>query len=189
MARTRRRAPYNPASPVHDRRTTDKLKDAQLAPQEVDDPFEIGAKIIVMRQIRNDPLARLHSRNDIDEAQYQGGRAFQNDFETAERGPRAIDPSKEAVDGGLMPEPITEAQREAGRSLARAHRELGADGAALMYDFLIDGRTTMNIAERRGFAGQAWADYFGKRIRECLHRLAFVYGFAKEKTGKLRKTL
>ena len=38
-----------------------------------------------MRSIRNDPLARLHTHRQIDEAQYQGGRAFQDDWEKAER--------------------------------------------------------------------------------------------------------
>src|SRR5690348_15837128 len=116
MARTKRRQPYNPAA--HDRRATDLLRNARVAPLEVDDPMELGGKLIVMRSTRDDPLADLHARGQIDEAQYRGGRAFQEDFEAAERGPRAIDPSKEAVDGGLMPEPITEAQRKAAKQLA-----------------------------------------------------------------------
>ena len=69
---------------------------------EVDDPLalEPGEKIVALRSIRNDPLGRLHSHRQIDEAQYQGGRAFQNDWEKAERGPRAVDPTREYVDGG-----------------------------------------------------------------------------------------
>ena len=69
---------------------------------EVDDPLalEPGDKIVALRSIRNDPLGRLHSHRQIDEAQYQGGRAFQNDWEKAERGPRAVDPTREYVDGG-----------------------------------------------------------------------------------------
>lgn len=177
MARLKRK-PYDPAAPVHDRRTTDKLKDAQLAPMEVDDPFEIGAKIIVMRQIRNDPLANLHAHKSIDEAQYHGGRAFQEDFETAERGPRAIDPSKEAVDGGLTPEPITEAQRKAAMRLARAHRALGQDGSALAHDVLVYGLTMSRVGVRRGLTGERWERYFGMRFQECLNTLAKVYGFA-----------
>jgi len=117
----------------------------------------------------------------IDEAQYQAGREFQSDFETAERGPRAIDPSKEAVDGGVMPEPITEAQRRAARQLAIVYRALGQDGAALTHDVLVHSKTRAQIAQSRGLTGKRWEEYYGMRFRECLDCLALVYGFAMEK--------
>jgi hypothetical protein len=93
----RRGKPYNPANPVHDRRSSDLIRGAKVGAIEIDDPMalEPGDKIVVLRSTRNDPLAKLHDRRQIDEAQYQGGRAFQADFETAERGPQAIDPSNE----------------------------------------------------------------------------------------------
>src|SRR6266480_340 len=114
MARTKRKKPHNPAK-VHDRRSHDLPRNAEVAAVEVDDPLglEPGDKIVSLRSIRNDPLARLHSHHQIDEAQYRGGRAFQNDWERAERGPRAVDPTREYVDGGEMREPITEGQRRA----------------------------------------------------------------------------
>ena len=184
MARTRKRQPYDPGK-IHDRRTTDKLKDAQLAPQEVDDPFEPGAKIIVMRSIRNDPLAALHARNQIDDAQYHGGRAFQRDFETAERGPCAIDPSKEAVDGGRVPEPITDDQRMAVERLGRADRELGQHGAAIARAILIHGMTIAQLGASRGTTTEPELKYLGARFRECLDCLAEVYGFSqKPHTGR-----
>lgn len=34
------------------------------------------------------------------------------------------------------------------------------------------------IAQRRELVGQRWIDYFAKRLKECLDRLALVYGFA-----------
>jgi hypothetical protein len=180
MARTKRRQPYNPN--VHDRRTTDLLRNAQVAPLEVDDPMELGSKLIVMRSTRDDPLADLHARRMIDEAQYQGGRAFQEDFETAERGPRAIDPSKEAVDGGEAPEPITEAQRKAARQLAVVYRALGQDGSALVHDVLVHMKTRKQVAISRGLIGERWEKYYGLRFQECLDCLALVYGFAMKKS-------
>lgn len=174
----RRRHPYNPAKPVHDRRTQDKLKDAQLSPLEVDDPFEIGAKLIVMRSTRNDPLASLHARNHIDDAQYHGGRAFQRDFETAERGPCAIDPGKEAVDGGRPPEPITDEQRKAVKRLGEADRELGQHGAAITRSVLIHGMSIEQLGVSRGMTKEPEIKYLGRRFRECLDCLAVVYGFA-----------
>ena len=179
MGRARRKGkPYNPA--VHDRRATDLLRNAQVTSIEVDDPMalEPGDKIVTVRSLRDDPLARLHDRGQIDEAQYQGGRAFQHDFEIAERGPQAIDPSKEYVDGGRLPEPITEQQRKAVVRLNGAERRLGADGSALTHDVLIKGMSLSRIAQTRGLQGERWEKYFGLRFRECLNTLAVVYNFA-----------
>ena len=115
MAWARRNKAHKSAK-VHDRRARDLPRNAEVAAVEVDDPLalEPGEKIVTLRSIRNDPLGRLHSRGQIDEAQYQGGRAFQDDWEKAER-------------------------------------------------------------------GQRWIDYFAKRFRECLDRLALLYGFATER--------
>jgi len=181
MPRTKRKKPYNPAK-VHDRRSHDLLRNAEVATVEVDNPLalEPGEKIVALRSIRNDPLARLHTHHQIDEAQYQGGRAFQNDWERAERGPRAVDPTREYVDGGQTREPITEGQRKAVLRLNRAERELGADGSALVHDVLVHGLTMAQIGEKRGLRTQRWKDYFARRFCECLDRLALIYGFATE---------
>jgi hypothetical protein len=182
LARAKRNKPYNPAK-VHDRRSRDLPRNADVAAVEVDDPLGLdpGDKIVTLRSLRNDPLGRLHSHRHIDEAQYQGGRAFQDDWEKAERGPQAVDPSREYVDGGQFREPITEGQRKAVLRLNRVERELGADGSALVHEILILGMTTEQISQRRGLSGQRWLDYFARRLRECLDRLALIYGFATEK--------
>jgi hypothetical protein len=169
MPKAKRRKPYNPAK-AHDRRSRDLLRNAEVATVEVDNPLalEPGEKIVALRSIRNDPLARLHSHRQIDEAQYQAGRAFQSDWEKAERGPRAVDP--EYVDGGQSREPITEGQRKAVLRLNRAERELGADGSALVHDVLVQGLTMEQIGQRRGLFTKRWSDYFSRRFRECLDR-------------------
>jgi hypothetical protein len=179
MPRAKRNKPYNPAK-AHDRRALDLPHNAEVAAVEVDDPFalEPGDKIVTLRSLRNDPLGRLHSHRQIDEAQYQGGRAFQNDWERAERGPQAVDPSRDYVDGGRPREPITEGQRKAVLRLNRVERELGADGATLVHEVLILGLTMEQISKRRRLSGQRWMDYLSRRFRECLDRLALVYGFA-----------
>jgi hypothetical protein len=182
MAWAKRNKAHTPAK-IHDRRSHDLLRNAEVAAIEVDDPMglEPGDKIVTLRSIRNDPLARLHSHRQIDEAQYQGGRAFQGDWEKAERGPRAVDPTREYVDGGQSREPITERQRKAVLRLNRAERELGADGSALVHEVLILGLTMEQVGGRRGLRGQRWIDYFARRFRECLDRLALIYGFATER--------
>src|ERR1700712_5445948 len=114
MPRAKRNKPYNPAK-VDDRRSRDLPRNAEVATVEIDNPLalEPGEKIVALRSIRNDPLGRLHSRRQIDEAQSRGGGAFQHDWERAERGPRGVDPTREYVDGGQTREPITEGQRKA----------------------------------------------------------------------------
>ncbi len=173
---------------VHDRRAKDLLRNALVAAVDVEDPMGIqrGDQIRVLRSLRNDPLAALHARHQIDEAEYHGGRAFQNDFETAERGPRAIDPAKEVVDGGRAPEPITEAQRKAVLRLNRVTRELGTAGSVLVHDVLIQGLSlaaaaaARGVRNSRGASGERYDRYVGQRFRECLDCLARFYGFAGE---------
>ena len=168
MPKARRRKPHNPAK-AHDRRSGDLLRNAEVATVEVDNPLglEPGEKIVALRSIRNDPLGRQHAHRQIDEAQYQAGRAFQNDWEKAERGPRAVDPTREYVDGGQTREPITEGQRKAVLRLNRVERELGADGSALVHDVLVHGLTMEQIGQRRGLRSAALARLF----REALLRV------------------
>jgi hypothetical protein len=179
MPRARRTRARRSAK-IHDRRAQDLPRNAEVAEVEVDDPLalEPGEKIVTLRSIRNDPLGRLHSHHQIDEAQYRGGRAFQDDWEKAERGPQALDPTREYVDASPSREPVTERQRRAVLRLNRVIRELGADGSLLVREVLILGLTMEQIGNRRGLSGQRWMDYFSKRFRECLDRLALIYGFA-----------
>jgi hypothetical protein len=185
MARAKRNKPYRLAK-LHDRRSHDLPRNAEVSSVEVDNPLglEPGEKIVALRSIRNDPLARLHSHRQIDEAQYQAGRAFQDDWERAERGPQAVDPGRDYVDGAQAREPITEGQRKAVLRLNRAERDLGADGSALVHDVLVRGMTMEQIGERRCLSTQRWKDYLSRRFRECLDRLALLYGFATEQTPR-----
>ena len=64
--------------------------------------------------------------------------------------------------------------------LNRAERELGADGSALVHDVLVQGMTMEQVGQRRGLCSKRWSDYFSRRFRECLDRLALLYGFATE---------
>ena len=48
----------------------------------------------------------------------------------------------------------------------------------LVHEVLVRGMTMEQIGQRRGLRGQRWIDYFAKRLRECLDRLALIYGFA-----------
>ena len=181
MGRVRRNRSYKLAQ-IYDRRSREVPFNAEVAEVEIDNPLALdpGEKIMAIRSIRSDPLGRLHSHHQIDEAQYRGGRAFQNDWERAERGPQAMDPTREYVDGARTREPITESQRQTVLRLNRIKRELGTDGAALVHDVLVLGLTMDQIGQRRAVRTQRWNDYFARRFRECLDRLALIYGFATE---------
>ncbi|MBI5261334.1 MAG: hypothetical protein HY852_05885 [Bradyrhizobium sp.] len=184
MARAKRSKSYRLAK-IYDRRTRDLPLNAEVASVDVDNPLALdpGEKIVVLRSIRNDPLGRLHSHHQIDEAQYRAGRAFQNDWERAERGPQAIDPTREYVDGVRTREPFTESQRHAVLRLNRIERELGTDGAALVHEVLVLGLTMEQVGQRRSVRSQRWNEYFARRFRECLDRLASIYGFATATQG------
>jgi hypothetical protein len=160
---------------------------AEVVSVEVDNPLGLapGDKIVALRSIRNDPHGRLRSHRQIDEAQYRAGRAFQDDWEHAERGPQAVDPGREYVDGVQAREPITKGQRKAVLRLNRAERELGADGSALVHDVLVRGMTMEQVGQRRCLCSQRWKDYFSRSFHECLDRLALLYGFATEKVPRI----
>ena len=72
MARARRTKQRKQAK-VHDRRSRDLPRNAEVAAVEVDDPLalEPGEKIVTLRSVRNDPLGRLHAHRHLDEAQFQ----------------------------------------------------------------------------------------------------------------------
>ncbi len=73
MARTKRNKPHNPAK-VHDRRSGSPAQRGSRGRLKWTIPLALdpGDKIVALRSIRNDPLGRLHSHRQIDEAQYQG---------------------------------------------------------------------------------------------------------------------
>lgn len=155
-----------------------------VAPVEIDDPYEYGAKIVAFKSLRDDPLGRYHVRRMIDDAQYQGGRAWQDDYEAAEiGGASAIDTTKEPVDGRRYQDMVTDRQRDAMGRLARDARQLGMEGEAILRDVLGDRLFMEQVAQKRGFSGQRAIDYFSARFRECLETLAIVRGFAM-RSGK-----
>jgi hypothetical protein len=180
------RKPYDPhlqGPQVHDRRAREinRGSTGHIVEVEVEDPYEVGARIATVRSVRDDPLADQHARGYIDEAQFLAGRQFQKDFEIAERGPRAVQ-MMEAVDGGLPVESLTDAQLKATKALSRCYGALGRDGAALAHDMLIRAMTLRQISIARGMPGREWERYLSRRIGEVLNCLAVTYGFASETT-------
>jgi hypothetical protein len=179
MKKRRRGRPNNLKNIVHDRTSRDLLRNAQVAPVEVDDPYEEGARIVVLRSTRHDPLAEMISKGQIDQCDYVAGRHWQAAWENAEIGSvRAIDPTREAVDGGGWPEMLTDIQRRAVQDLKAARETLGQEGHQLICDVLGRGLSITQAAGNRGLQSEADRKYAGKRFRECLSTLAIRFGYA-----------
>jgi hypothetical protein len=140
-----------PTPKVYDRLSTDLLANAKVAPVIVDDPLSRGDKIAVMRSIRDDVLAEMLSRREIDQAQFDAGRKYEALCEQCELGSvQAIDPRKEAVDGGKGYEGITDRQIDAVRHLGEAARILGPKGESMVRFVLISRRpfSALGLSQR-----------------------------------------
>lgn len=168
------------AEKVHDRRATDLLRNARVAVAIVKDPYSAtGEHIAVTRSVRDDPLADMLSRRVIDQAMFEAGRTWQRYHELTTIGPiSAIDPSKEAVDGGVMPDPITDKQIDAFREIAAADKMLGQWGSILVRNLLSDGKTVGQICITHRCVTARQQNFMSQRIRECLNDLARHFGFA-----------
>jgi hypothetical protein len=169
---------------VHDRMATDLTRNAMVAPAVVDDPYSTiaGEKIRVTRSLRDDTLAWMYSRSFIDTAEFSAGRKWEQYVHWAEiGGVRAIDPTKEAVDGKRLPEPITDRQIEAMQQLRMAEGVLGMEGASLVRDILTHQLTITMAAARRYLLTEQERKYLGRRFRECLDTLAEHWGLATKK--------
>jgi hypothetical protein len=143
----------------------------------VDDPYsQVGAQIAVMRSVRDDPLAGMYARSQIDTAQYSAGRQWQRIHEQAAVGAlKSIDPTQEPVDGHGPPhEPFTDVQRHAFAELKAVAVCLGFEGDRLVRDILGDRVSLFEAAQRRSRPKK----YIGQRFRECLETLAKLWGFA-----------
>jgi hypothetical protein len=179
----KRRPQVTLARTTFDMRSEYIHKTPHSAPIEVENPLNPGQKLILFRNLRDDPLGRMQDRKQISEAQYLAGRRWQRAYETAEiSGARAIDPTKEAVDGGQIAQAtITDDQAKAFALLASASRQLGMIGESLVRDVLARGLSLKDVAKARGFDGsQRATDYYARLFRDCLDTLAKEFGFSNK---------
>lgn len=164
---------------VHNRQSNDLLINSRVTIAIVDDPYSsVGEKITVTRSVRDDPLADMLSRRIIDPAMYEAGRHWQRLHELMEIGPiSAVDTTKEPVDGGRMPEPLTDKQIDASKKIAAADKMLGQWGAVLIRNLLADGLTVGQMCERHGCVTGRRANFLSMRVRECLEDLGRHFGY------------
>lgn len=166
---------------IHTRTTVDAPAKAVVAEAVVDDPYATypGEKIRVTLSTRDDPLAEMRARKQIDEAQFIVGRLWQTHHENSEiGGVKAIDPTKEAVDGGRMAEPLGEIQIRAFRRLNEARTALGFQGHYLISCILGERLSVQQTSTRLGLTTEREFNYISRRFRECLETLAKLWGYA-----------
>lgn len=174
------------AQRIHDRRSQDLPINSIVAPITVDDPhgLECGEKIVVFRSLRNDPVAAMHARGQVDEAQYAAARHWQRCYEAVElSGARAIDTTKEAVDGGRLADPLSDQWSKANGDLTKAGRALGMEGEAIIRDVLGRAMPLLHAAAARNLTSERDLIYIGRRFKESLDTLALVFGYAMPSRG------
>jgi hypothetical protein len=150
LARPKREQPWKPGQPVKAAGTKILMavppQYPAVTPVEVVDPYGDGNKVLAMRSLRDDPLASRHAHRQIDDHQFEAGCLYQRDVEVSEQGLRAIDPTREKVDGGLPPEPLSDVQQDASRRRKGAEAAMGLIGAPIAYDIIIGGMSNGQVA-------------------------------------------
>lgn len=134
------------------------------------------------RNLRDDPLARLHDRGQITNAMFFAGRHWQKLYEDSQVGRIGSSGDlKEPVDGTPPTrDPITDKQVKASHELARIDASLGKVGSILVRDILGDGLTIVQMCKRHGIDPTAReADRWGKRFRECLSTISEELGYGR----------
>lgn len=163
--------------------TSDLPINAKVIVDMVDDPNPTrrGYKSPAVRSIRDDILAGMLARAQIDQAQYAAGRHYQACAETCEIGAiQAMDPGKEAVDGGRMREPITDRQIKAFKDMAAAHKSLGGARTRMMVFILTRHIGIRQYAESMNrHTNRGWKQT-GVEFRGGLETLARLWGFTTQ---------
>lgn len=160
----------------------DLQRKAQVVIVEVDNPYGLsrGDKSSAFRSLRDDPIERMFHRRQIDEAQREAGIAYRRDLELAEfGGARAIDPTKEAVDGGgLIPEPFSEARSKATLRLVRAGKRMGLLQESIVRAVIAGNLFPGQVAVARGFTARRAQENYAWLFRQALDVLAVFYRVA-----------
>jgi hypothetical protein len=137
----------------------------------------------VFRALKDDPVGRMHSRRQIDEAQFQAARAFQEAADRATLGAvRTLDWTKTPVSGGIAPDPLPEGRQKAMKWLRVAEeavvRRHGTEGLGLTRAVLCDRQSVEQTARLRGADSDREVWFWARLFRRCLDCLALAFGFS-----------
>jgi hypothetical protein len=165
-----------------------------IRPVLMDDPFEPGTRRVVLKNVRVNPVDAMYYAGRIDDAQMAAGNLFRSYWEEAEiGGSRAIDYSRQRVDGGRMAEPLTERAAMARSQLLAAYELLGKRPYALLTAVVGEGVSCARIAiERphlvRGLVGKRGEGYASGLVGDMLEQLVDMWGLVAMGPRRTRVT-
>jgi hypothetical protein len=177
----RKRVPYLSVVRTVDKK--DRPFNAKTTTRKVPDPWSPdGGYITVTASMRDDPLSRLHTRNQIEPHQHAVALALQAEFEAVEiSGAKSVDFGREGVDGGgAYREPFGDRQRHAGNRLAQARAKLGKDSFGLLQLVLGERVFLAQVAAARGWHPRIAA----RRFKVALESLAELWGYTGQAPGR-----
>jgi hypothetical protein len=123
---------------------------ALLSPADVDDPYEPGAKLRVIKNVREHAISQLHSTGVITDDQRIAAELFRAKYEMSVLGAsKAIDYTKERVDGGRLAEPLSERVQEAFQWLNSVARYpgIGKQGFSVLVAVCGEGKGLIETAK------------------------------------------
>lgn len=140
----------------------------------------VPKKIEVVVNRRHDIVLWLHSRGDIDDAQKLAGDRFLALHEQMDYGSRAMDYSREPVDGGAAWPDHDVHAIEAAKELAQLREYVGAWDYLLLVRAICHRSSIHSIVMGLyGAAREADRKYIGRRLRDALEMAAKYWGYAK----------
>jgi hypothetical protein len=153
----------------------------ELGERMVDDPLEAGQRYQAQVNVRESSIDHMHSRGRIDASQKLAGDRFRKLWEMAAVGQnKAMDTSKEPVDGGGIGDPFTDDLIRASQELSRVMRELGPVGSKMMVALVGEGQRVEDVASHWSQAGGALSGrraegYVSGRMIEALDDLVRLW--------------
>lgn len=143
-------------------------------------PSDAPAKIIAFRSYRDDPLALMLSRKQITKWQFEAGRAWQRLYREADvTHVKAMDPTKEPVDGGgNVMLGLADRKLDAVDRKNALVGKLRAQDVRLLDFVLIAGMGIREYAHATGWNTARNVKAAGLQFRQVLELLAKEFGYA-----------
>jgi hypothetical protein len=149
----------------------------ELGNRVIDDPMEPGRRYEAAANVRESSIDHMASRGRIDASQKLAGDRFRKLWEMAAVGQnKAMDTSKEPVDGGGIGDPISDDLIRASQELSRVMSELGPVGSKMMIALVGEGQRIEDVAVNwsqtgGSLSGRRAEGYVSGRMIEALDDL------------------
>lgn len=135
-------------------------------------------KRVKLTSLRDDPVGRMHARDQINDEQIEAARRYQAWLHQAEiGGAKGIDPSRMRVDGGgCVADVNTDTRMHAAKALARVDAQLGYMGRDMVRRVLGEGMEVRKVAAIYGNDRPAECERLGWFFRKCLDQMVSATG-------------